>query len=60
MTKVRQARRLIDGSVIETVGARRFLKLIEAEPVYFIGFPSKWDMAFAVHKLLGNFLHDAR
>jgi len=45
--------RFIDGSVIDTVGAGGFLKLIEAE-LSFIGFPSKGDVAFVVHKLLGN------
>jgi hypothetical protein len=32
VTKIRQARRVIDGSVIDTVGAGRFLKLIDAGP----------------------------
>jgi hypothetical protein len=44
----------IDGSVIDNVGARGFLKLIEAEPVYFIGFPSKEDLVFVVHKPYGE------
>jgi len=35
VTKIRQARRFIDGSVIDTVGAGGFLKLIEAEPVLY-------------------------
>jgi hypothetical protein len=42
----------IDGSVIDAVEG--FLKLIEAEPVYFIGFPSKEDLAFVVHKPYGE------
>ena len=44
----------IDGSVIDNVGARGFLKLIQAEPGYFIGFPSKEDLAFVVHKPYGE------
>ena len=58
-TKIRQARRFIGGSVIDTVGARGFLKLIEAKPVLY-RLSVQWDVAFVVHKLRGNFLHDAR
>ena len=53
VTKIRQARRLIDGSVIDTVGAEGFLKLIEAETVLY-RLSVQGDVAFVVHKPFGE------
>jgi hypothetical protein len=50
VTKTREARRFIDSSVIDTVGAGRFLELIEPEPVLYRLFRPKSDVAFVVHK----------
>jgi hypothetical protein len=59
VTEISSAWRFIDGSVIDTVGAGGFLKLIEAEPVLY-RLSVQWDVAFVVHRLLVSFLHDAR
>jgi len=48
-----RARRVIDGSVIDTVGAGRFLKLIEAGPGLY-RLSVQGDVAFVVHKPFGE------
>jgi hypothetical protein len=52
--KGRQARRFIGGSVIDTVGARGFLKLIEPN-LSFIGFPSNGMWPLSCISFLGTF-----
>jgi hypothetical protein len=59
VTKIRQARRFIDGGVIDTVCAGGFLKVIEAETALY-RLSVQGDVAFVVHKPFVELSHDAR